>query len=400
MKDGENLPLQLKRVVKSGIALKAIHHAISRVKQFNNQNNHFPVEIRSVGIGGSSIRSEDPNDIDLFVEAHAIKNIWPEWCKFRGMLNSNAYGLNKIALDLRKREGKLTISRMIEADKDELLALGFEELWIKNWFKWLRSSDIRGGDPLVYFSEYQLIPRFIKNGWRGKRLEVHISSFDLRGKRITRDEWQRVIIWKKKKRTEKIEIPNEKDVHEHLQNEYKKLLDISKKIIKTVKSEKARGIPVGHRCAKDAVFLGIPTGYSRAILIAGEREGGEPFKNPQAEFERLVRIEFRKLALSELDAIEKLIETGPKKLIETNTKLNGHLKRFTLIGPVSKRIENIDYYDLLNADDVYMTLSQIIPPRLSRGVYPKKNIVELIRAVNWGKLVRDLKRRERGEVRR
>ncbi|GAH97728.1 unnamed protein product [marine sediment metagenome] len=252
MRDGEDLPLQLKGVVKSGIALKAIHHAISRVKQFNNQNNHFPVEIRSVGIGGSSIRSEDPNDIDLFVEAHEIKNIW-EWRKFRGTLNSNVYELNKIALDLHKREGKVTISRMIEADKDELLALGFEELWIKNWFKWLRCSDIGWGplvvrvakNEVVNFSEYQLISRFIKDGWRGKRLEVHISSFDLRGKRITRDEWQRVIIWKKKKRTEKIVTPNEKDIHEHLQNEYKKLLDISKKIIKAVKLGKAWETPTG-----------------------------------------------------------------------------------------------------------------------------------------------------------
>jgi hypothetical protein len=371
----EDMPPQLMRIIKSRAALKAVHHAIIRVERFNAQ--YFPFEIKSVGIGGSSIRHENPRDIDLFAEAYGIRKILSEWRKFKRRLNSSAYKIGNLASRLSEIERRATINRMIETAREELLELGFEKSWIENWFPLVRISDIRWGldqgIPVAYFSENELISRFMKEGWKGKRLEIHVSVSYPEGEKSALEEKLPFIkIWQAGKG---IVIPDEKDIVDFLENERNELLELSKKVIETVESEKEQS------------WKG-PEVYHSTIRIIKKKEKEEPFRN--------LRIEFRKIALLELDEIKELIEINSKvELIETNTKIRGHLKRFALIGQLNEKIENIGYYELsklLGTGDICTALSKILPRRLSRLGYLKKDITELLEMVTWDALVQDLKK--------
>lgn len=231
---------QLKKIVKSDIALAAIFHTIHRVKQFNN--GYFPFRIKSLRIGGSSLRIEKPKDIDLFVEAHAISNLWQEWRRFDETLNSKMYEIYNLAHELCEIGEKATIGKVIEKAKDRLVKLGFEAPWIENWLPWVRISDIKWGldrsGIIAYFSEDELISRFIKDGWKGKRLEIHVLSYDLEGqRRDAHGDVPSVMIWEAEKG---IVIPETADRDRHLLDERAKLLELSNNLIRIIESTDER----------------------------------------------------------------------------------------------------------------------------------------------------------------
>lgn len=171
MKDVDKELNKLESVIKAKKAVKAIRHVINRVEQFNNQ--YFPLEIKLIGIGGSSIRVEEPKDIDIFVEAHGIQEIWKEFFEFKQKLGSNINYFAEILFEIGEIKERVTIDDLIEVAKDDLLRLGFKKIWIENWLPWVRISDIRWGLdrglPIVSFDEENLLSRFIKTGWRGKK---------------------------------------------------------------------------------------------------------------------------------------------------------------------------------------------------------------------------------------
>jgi|LGVD01.1.fsa_nt_gb hypothetical protein len=364
----------LKPVIKPKIALKAIHHVKNRVEQFNNQ--YFPLEMKLVGIGGSCIRSENPKDIDLFVEAYTIQKRWEEWKKFTECLNLNIYKLDKLAFDSREIERKATTNRMIEMAKDKLLALDFKEVWIANWFPWVRISDIKWGLdrglPLVYFSENELISRYIKDGWKGKRLEIHISFFDPDGnEKSSSGDVPFLTIWRV---GEGIVIPSKKDIEIFLQDEHNKLSKLSKEIILILESK------------KDQSHWEIPQIYHPTIRIIKDKGEDEHFKN--------LRIEFKSLTTVELEEIKKLVEIN-NKLPETNTRLRECLKRFAMIGQVYEKIMNIEHQVLLKTlktDNIYTHLSDILTKRLRPLGYWKKDVEALLKAMDSNALAHDLEK--------
>ncbi len=175
---------ELSRVIKSRVAIRAIQHVIDRAKQFNE--DYFPVKIKSIGIGGSSLRVAKPRDIDIFVEAQAIDDIWYEFEEFRRRLNNNFRLFVNAMYKIQEKKGRATINDLIDAIRDNLIKSGFKDVWIEKWLPWLRITDIRYGInvgiPLISFEIYDLIKRYLKSGWHGRRLEiVQVTITDPKG---------------------------------------------------------------------------------------------------------------------------------------------------------------------------------------------------------------------------
>jgi predicted nucleotidyltransferase len=63
--------MDLKDVLRSGLAARAIDHVVDRAIEFNRED--FPLTIKEIGIGGSSLRVRNPKDIDIVVRAE-VKN--------------------------------------------------------------------------------------------------------------------------------------------------------------------------------------------------------------------------------------------------------------------------------------------------------------------------------------
>lgn len=366
---------KINKIIKPKVAQKAIRHVIKRVEEFNSQ--YFPFEITKVGIGGSSLRGENPKDIDLFIEAHGIRDRWNEWWEFKKCLNSNICSLGGLAYEISLEEGRATIDKLIASAKDDLLALGFKKSWIENWFHWVRISDIRWGLdrglPIVDFSGNDLLSRFIKEGWRGKRLEIHVTYFDPDGnERSMPHDVPFITIWRKE---EGIVIPTEKDLANFLMAEQMKLLKLLNDIIETLIS-------------KDDKYWDVPEIYRTTIWMIKEKE--------EKRFSNL-RLELTKLALAELIKIKELSKVDSKinSVSELNTILREHLKRFAIIGHMYEKMTDVSYYFLhrpFKMNDIYVKLAEILPKRLRRYGYVKKDVIELLNKINLDALANDLEK--------
>ncbi len=361
---------QLKPVIKSSEVLRGLGYVINRVEEFNKKD--FPFKITEIGIGGSSIRVVNPRDIDILIKAYGVKSKWKEWNEFKKILYSNWYNLGKLISDLSKSEKRVTIDKLIKRYENKLLSLGFKEQWIKKWLPYVRISDIRWSldriFPLVNFSEDKLISRFLKEGWKGKRLEIHISLFDPGGKSIgIKDDVPFLIIWKIKKN---VVVPTVQKINNFLKEENKKLVALSKKIIETVESEKE-------------IISDIPEVYHLTLWILKNNDHSklENFRN--------VIIELITEKINEIrDLIKKEYST------ETNTNLRKCLKDFVLIGYVYTQIVNFDkikLYKTLKSKNFHEII-EIISKRLRVYHYSKNDVKRIFKMLDLNTLLIDLEK--------
>jgi len=112
----------LESLIKSKVSIDAIQHVIGRALRFNE--GYFPVKIKLIGIGGSSIRDPRPRDIDIIVEIEKIKERWKEWQDFIKILYENNWRLYNMAIELNKEGERASIDKIIERNKKKLLGLG------------------------------------------------------------------------------------------------------------------------------------------------------------------------------------------------------------------------------------------------------------------------------------
>lgn len=182
-------------IIVSRRALRGIAHIIYRAIQFNNKP--MPATIEVIHVGGSSILgSLEPEDLDVVVEAYKRGDVAQEWREFKEHLRRKFGEVWGFINELRLILNKVTINHLIAWYRSELEDLGFKSLWINEWMPWVRITDyqevIDRGVMLSIIDEYKLIRRFLKYGWKGLRIEIHIEG-DFHE---ALDSIPRVTIWK------------------------------------------------------------------------------------------------------------------------------------------------------------------------------------------------------------
>jgi hypothetical protein len=356
----------LNTIIRSPIALKAVRHAVEKVEEFNRQP--FPYNIIRLGIGGSSLRSENPKDVDLVVEAHGIGSRIGEWEEFRKGLSLKLIHLNNLLMYYRP-EGRRTMEGYIKELGGELEDLGFKDTWIENWFPWVRISEITWkGMPPSPFDEKLLITRFIKDGWKGKRLEIHARCFGPDGKEWgTHDDVPDITVWRN---DEGLVNPEDKEVELFLQREQKELWELAIAIIRAIKGEDhTRDFPMLYHSTIMTFFRDDPDldDYPRTREI------------------------MKKLAAAEIKELSKIADNIGDPMT-ANTKIRGHLKRFAFLGQAYVKMVNIQDYEWkeMQIGDFKKELSKTLTKRLRPNGYLKKDIDDLIDLLNIDQLLADM----------
>lgn len=158
--------------------INALAHVIKRTKEFND--DYFPYKVDKLMIFGSSIRTEEPKDLDLIVVLNEKDTkILNEWENFRNiMLNSNRLFMNLVR-KINESGRRANISLIINLYRDELIKLGLKERWIDRWLPWYRVSDIRFysslGLPYVFVDITTIVRRYLTHKWR-KRFPIQITE--------------------------------------------------------------------------------------------------------------------------------------------------------------------------------------------------------------------------------
>ncbi len=165
-------------IIRSPRVIEALCHVIKRARELNSEE-YFPVRLREIGISGSSLRTDNVRDVDVVAVYVYRANILPEWRLFKRLLSLGSRDLWYLLDEL---EGRRSVETLIRYRREELIRLGLKPKWIESWLRWVRVSDIKWGIdrglPIVYFDENILISRYLKQGWRRPRLEIHTAYYD------------------------------------------------------------------------------------------------------------------------------------------------------------------------------------------------------------------------------
>ncbi len=223
----------LGNVIRCRDALRALDHVIHKAKLFNS--GRFPLTVEYIGIGGSSLDSDEVADIDIVLCCSGRPEYFDDWLAFKRLLHEKFGIIWGIIVNLMDYVPKVTINHVIDYYRKNLADIGFKDWWINEWFTWLRISDFRygieRGVPLVRFSLRELVERFFKHKWIGKRLEMHLKIIDGAGKKI-RDFMETdipyVIVWR---RNAGLVVPSNRELLDFFRREYYELTDIATKIL-------------------------------------------------------------------------------------------------------------------------------------------------------------------------
>jgi len=363
---------KLSQVIKSEIAIRAIKHVINQAEQFNN--DYFPVKVDLIGIGGSSIRVSSPKDIDILIKAQAVKEIWEEFIEFKKHLDKNFGLFIDTMYEISERKGRATIKDILEVIQDDLLKLGFKKVWIEKWLPWMRITDIRHGIniglPHISFDVSNLLLRYIKRGWHGRRLEIHVYVTDPTGsKRDLSASIPFLIVWKAQ---EGVVLPSEREVFEFYREEYDKLAELSRDIWDIIKGLKNT--------------LHVPRIYHHTLNLIIDKRENSYYKRTEKEL--------RKLAIAEITKIRNIVEHQKIVSIEKITELRQRLKRFALVGLIYDKIKHIEIFqlvDVFGSGNPVKSLSGILHKRLKRYKFWKKDIENVLRDFDIRALYADLK---------
>lgn len=342
---------ELSQVIKSKVAIKAIKHVIDRVERFNK--DYFPVKVKSIGIGGSSLRVARPKDIDISVKVQAVKEIWYEFKEFKEHLDNNFKLFVDAMHEIRKEKGRTTINDLIDATRDNLIKSGFKEIWIEKWLPWLRVEDIRYGInigiPFVYFDIYKLIMRYLKSGWQSRRLEIsqviivdpegNVNSLPVSVSFLT--------IWTADKG---MIIPSKEEIIKLFKKEYDRLIEK----------------------------------FERTEEHWRNREINNRFKNTKQWLKDLAMFEVTKIR-------DEIKDQGISS--DTITKLSQGLKRLRLIDLIYDTIESIEIFDLLEIfrnKNPHKFLSEVLHRKLKREGYWKKDVENVLKDFDMSLIYDDL----------
>ena len=342
---------ELSQVIKSKVAIKAIKHVIDRAERFNE--DYHPVKVKSIGIGGSSLRVTRPRDIDISVEVQAVKEIWYEFEEFKKHLDNNFEVFIDATYKIRKEKGRSTINDLIDVTRGYLIKSGFKEIWIEKWLPWLRVEDIRcginRGTHFVYFDICKLLTRYLKSGWRGRKLDIarvegDVSNFPVSVSFLT--------IWTADKG---LIIPSEENIIRLFKKEYNKLIEK----------------------------------FERTEEHWRNREANNRFKNTKQRLKDLAMFEITKIR-------DEIKDQGISS--DTITKLSQGLKRLRLIDLIYDTIESIEIFDLLEIfrnKNPHKFLSEILHRKLKREGYWKKDVENVLKDFDISLIYNDLNKETR-----
>ena len=348
----------LERIIKFKPAIKALLHVINRSNEFNR--GYYPFVIKVIGIGGSSIRTETPRDIDIYIKAETRPEIWDEWNKFRNTLSENINLLLDLLWEVQQHKRRAQIKDIFTQARKALLKQGITEKQFDTWFEWLRISDINfgvaHGVPIVDFSSEKLLSRFLTAGWKRRRIEIHSEIFDVERKIwIVNYRFPHIVIWKKE---EGILIPTEEEIERFAVEEYESLKNLATRIL-------------GKISKRNLILQDIPSIYHQAILLLMD-EDGCTYKQ--------FRKEEKELASRELEEVKYYLQ---KKLTTSAdiTNFRTALKNLALIGKINEKISNLkidDIEEILKAEDSDKKIKEIISRRLRSSGFWKQEIVEIL----------------------
>ena len=360
----------LSNIIKFKQAIKALCHVVRRVEEFNN--GYYPFEIKRFGIGGSSVRTDTPRDIDICIEADTVPEIWDEWKTFQGILSNNIHLLLSLLGNVQKHKHRASIQDIMPKARSALLKQGVKEKQFDTWFTWLRVSDIRFsvdyGVPIVSFTDEKLVSRFLTAGWKKRRLEIHSVLFNTERKSfIANYDIPHLVIWEKNKG---VTIPCKEEIKLFTLKEHKALVNLANQIINQLNS------------ANNLGFQEIPPIYHQTLFLLKD--------NNICMFKRFEK-EAKKLAIQVLEQIEEDLK-GNSVNPENNTNLRIALKRFALIGKIEEKICNLKIEDIhaikdaINSDAI---LKDIISRRLRNSGFWKRDIVEILDNFDLSSLYED-----------
>ncbi len=317
----------LRSIVKSGVALKALDHVIDRVSSLNS--GRFPVYIDVVGLGGSALSVEDVGDVDVVLQCSPRKEFMKEWEMFEQKLQGKFAELWSLIIESSRLMGRATMDFIIKEFYDELVNLGFKDWWIKEWLVWSRVSDFRWavdeGVLIPYFDEKRLVERYVKYGWHGRRLEVHVK---IEGK-ILHSKIPYVTVWTREKGIVK---PGKKELREFFLKEQHELLSLSTRVIKGLWHELP---PIYY-----SVSLALKSKFEIPHYLMHGFVGLCLIKN------REIHEEAKKALVMEIKNLKKLVRKQPKreltKIMRYNRILRNTLKKILAYTYIVNTIEQCD----------------------------------------------------------
>lgn len=205
---------------------------------------------------------------------------------------------------------------MISLYRERLTELGFKEKWIKCWFSYLRVTDFRYGIdrglPLVFFDEKELITRYLKKGYAGKRMEIHVK---IRG-RIPFEDIPYIVLWRKNRGLTNVST---KELLEYFKKEYERLINI----VTDLRERKMENLP--------------PIYYS-VIYALQNKLDEEPqlgYLEYTSDIHKMIIIsmyeETVKLLREKFELLKEYINikpTGVEEFIDSNSKLRPNYKNY------------------------------------------------------------------------
>jgi len=356
--------------IKSNAALRALTHVISRAEQLNSE--FYPVTVDQIGVGGSILRSKDVSDVDIVAIGSNRLEYMSEWKKFKKLLRENFVPLWKLLSKTRNKssKGKVTIKDMISLYRKELVDLGFKEVWIECWFSYLRVTDLQYGIdrglPLVYFDENKLITRYLKSGYAGKRIEIHVK---IKGT-FSFEDVPYIVVWQKG--TGLINVSTN-ELLEYFEKEYEKLINIAVNL-------------------REGQIGNLPFIY-HSVIHALRKSDGEPrfgyLEYAASDLHRMIIItmykEAVKLLREKFEGLDEYINVKPvniKEFIEFNSKLRRQLQELSALAYIIDRFTTHKFWDIATSKylDIYKFLNNITGYIIRTGVikgYRKDTLISL-----------------------
>jgi len=167
-------------VIKNPVVLDAIAWVVARATYVNEPL--FPLTVESIGIMGSALWKDDPNDVDVIIEARENSM----WSRFREFAESKLGEYARIMLAAASECSGCNAKHVVERVEDELRRAGADDAEIL-WLRYIPLSSYRSGDILYGLDPFEIVARFIRGGWSRKRIEIHNAK--------TREHIPRITVW-------------------------------------------------------------------------------------------------------------------------------------------------------------------------------------------------------------
>ncbi|ALL01295.1 hypothetical protein Pyrde_1247 [Pyrodictium delaneyi] len=333
-----NIERRLTNLVRDRTALRALLHAVSRVEELNH--SEFPVAVEAVGLTGSALRIEDAGDIDVVLACRHREERMKEWWEFDQILRKSVLMLLEMAYELSYETGRATMEALTRIYRAELLELGFKEKWLNNWLPFLTISWLRYVARLPAVPRLRpvgLLDRFVRKGWSGKRLEIHVDPLDegCRSSRLATGV-PYIVLWK---RGQGFVEPSREELDRFLRAEHQKLKHLVKALIE-----------------RDVSTL--PTAY---MDILGALEAEEPVCppfTPQEWCTATARLysEAKRLLIQRYNYLVELANTehcDTRELSELNRKLSATLKELEALSYIVNTLSNSRALDKIVENIIY-----------------------------------------------